>query len=236
MFHVDGTPQQGHFQAGGTYSPTAAGSSSTSLLSFWNSCSGKLKEIQQLGLNPAAHPIYFYPQTITLKIPFKMCVNTPNLNLSATSKPMKYGQHLIKPFFSKPCFQGWYLHDPSYSPQRIILDTQRLCRFINFSNTWDAVGSYQLTEFSFYYKGLQQSLFQRQTSGNQNGFKVTEMIFISQKMKIHLRMLSWLLDSPLQPHPHTDMSCVRTQEQPTRYPLETKDLLKSLGRLWFKFL
>lgn len=99
--------------SGGTYSPTAFDSSSTSLLSFWNSCSGKLKEIQELSLNPAGHSIYFYPQTITLKISFKVCVNTPNINLSASSKPMKYGQHLIEQIIISGLMSPWSKLFPS---------------------------------------------------------------------------------------------------------------------------
>ena len=60
-----------HFQAGEMYLPTAVYFSSKSLLSFWNSCSGKLKEIGIYVTESYWSPnIPFYPQTITLKISF----------------------------------------------------------------------------------------------------------------------------------------------------------------------
>lgn len=60
-----------HFQAGGTYLPTAACFSSKSLLSFWNSCSGKLKEIGIYVTASYWSPnIHLYPKTITLNSSF----------------------------------------------------------------------------------------------------------------------------------------------------------------------
>lgn len=169
-----------HFQAGEKYLPTAVYFSSKSLLSFWNSCSGKLKEIRLYVTESHCSPnIHFYHQTITLKtFTIKKAARALPRSIPSTHQqvPNLCSSNKILSSFS---LRG---HDQSYSPCRKRLTLQRdflLTYWFKYhprySRHLPSHTEFSLEAYYTYEEGLQQSLLQRQPSGQEDGFVSKEL-------------------------------------------------------------